>query len=31
MPLLLLPVANRAAQRAGLSAFAILELVGLFR
>jgi hypothetical protein len=31
MPLLLLPVANRMAQRAGLGAFAILELVGLFR
>src|SRR5436305_3350543 len=31
MPLLLLPLANRTAQRAGLGAVAILELVGLFR
>jgi hypothetical protein len=31
MPLLLLPLANRVAQRTGLAALAILELIGLFR
>jgi hypothetical protein len=31
LPLLLLPLRNRTAQRAGLGAFVVLELVGLFR
>ena len=31
MPLLLLPLATRRAQRIGLGAFALLELAGLFR
>jgi hypothetical protein len=31
LPLLLLPLANRFAQRTGLGALAVLELVGLFR
>ena len=31
MPLILMPLAGRTAQRLGLGAFTILELIGLFR